>query len=236
VAEESFGRICFSPPGLVFSAVQGLRGPEAMRQTRRNAPHHSIGRGNLRIVIAMNTIYLLVVSIALVYAALRFRRSAKDPEPTDAFPGFRPCIGFTALDGMQAISLLLENESTADVWAEEIEISLVDLTANNQTAEASCREILKIRQMVSADDVLPISLAGVIYKAAGGPQREYSCTLSSVLRFRVDDTWFERSLENHRIRMLGLTVSDVRRERKPAPQFPPHPEPQSVAVVAAKFK
>lgn len=207
-----------------------------MRQTRRNAPHHSIGRGNLRIVIAMNTIYLLVVSIALVYAALRFRRSAKDPEPTDAFPGFRPCIGFTALDGMQAISLLLENESTADVWAEEIEISLVDLTANNQTAEASCREILKIRQMVSADDVLPISLAGVIYKAAGGPQREYSCTLSSVLRFRVDDTWFERSLENHRIRMLGLTVSDVRRERKPAPQFPPHPEPQSVAVVAAKFK
>jgi hypothetical protein len=187
-------------------------------------------------MIAVNTIYVLVASIALVYAALRFRRSAKDAEPPDGFPGFHPQIGFTALDGMQAISLLLENESAADVWAEEIEISLGDLAANNQTAEASCREILKIRQMVSAGDVLPISLAGVIYKAAGGPQREYSCSLSSVLRFRVDETWFERSLENHRIRMLGLTVTDVRRERKRTPQFPPHQEPQSVAVVAAKFK
>jgi hypothetical protein len=187
-------------------------------------------------MIAMNTIYLLVASIALVYAALRFWRSAKYPEPTDAFPGFRPRIGFTALDGMQAISLLLQNESTADVWAEEIEISLGDLTANNQSAEASCREILKIRQMVSADDVLPISLAGVIYKAAGGPQREYSCTLSANLRFRAGESWLEQALEDSRIQMLGLTAADIRRERKPAPQFPPHRQPQSVAVVAAKFK
>lgn len=187
-------------------------------------------------MIAMNTIYLLVVSIALVYLALRFRRSAKDPELTDAFPGFRPRIGFTALDGMQSISLLLENQSTANVWAEEIEISLGDLTTNNQTAEASCREILKIRQMVSADDVLPISLAGVIYKAAGGPQREYSCALSSVLRFRVDETWFERSLDDYRIRMLGLTVAELRRERKRLPQFHVQEQPQGIATVAAKFK
>ena len=187
-------------------------------------------------MIAMHTIYLLVVSIVLVYVALRFRRSVKNPDPRDAFPGFRPCIGFTALDGMQSISLLLENETAKHVWAEEIEISLGDLTANDQTDEPSCREVLRIRQMVGEGDTLPISLVGVIYKAAGGPQREYSCTLSAVLRFRVGERWFAQNLEDHRIRMIGLTASGVRRERKRTSQFRPHQEPQGVAAVAAKFK
>ena len=187
-------------------------------------------------MIAMHTIYLILAGISLVYVALRFRSSVKGPDPTDVFPGFRPRIGFSALDGMESISLLLENQSEEDVWAEEIEISLGDLTANAQSAEASCREVLKIRQMVSASDSLPISLVGVIYKAAGGPQREYSGAFSATLRFRIGERWLEQNLEEYRIQMIGLTASNIRRERKRAPQFRPHAEPPGVPAVAAKFK
>ncbi len=179
----------------------------------------------------------LIVSIALVYVALRLRRSAGRSAPVDGVPGFRAGIGFSTMDGMQAVSLLLENESSARIWMEKIEISLADVAATAQTEEPSCRETLQIRQMVEARDALPISLAGVIYKAAGGPQREYSCTLSSVLRFRIGENWFERRLETYQVRMIGLTGSDVRRSRVRAPGLlPPAKEPQRVAVAAGKFK
>ena len=50
---------------------------------------------------------------------------------------------------MASLSLLLANESDTYVWAEEIEIFLSGLSAEEQTAEPSCREIQKIRQMVA---------------------------------------------------------------------------------------
>lgn len=186
---------------------------------------------------ATHIIYLLTISIAIAYLALRHWFSTQGSVPIDGISGFDAQVGFTMLDGMQSISLLLENESPTNVWVEQIELSLANLTADDQTTEPSCREVLKILQVVGAQDALPISLAGVIYKAAGGPQREYSCTLSARLRFRIGEKWFERDLESYRVRMLGLTASDVRRERKRAPHFPPTEQPQSVAAAAAgKFK
>jgi len=185
-------------------------------------------------------IYLLVFGAAVFYLGLRFRNSIGGSEPVDGVPGFRPRIGFSRFDGMQSISLVLENESTERIRVEEIEISLTDLIAEDQTANASCRETLRIRQTIEAEDALPISLAGVIYKAAGDPQREYSCTMSSVLRFRIGDESFERNLADYRIRMIGLTASGAQRERKRTPRRQPAThmpaEPQGIAAVAAKFK
>jgi hypothetical protein len=190
-------------------------------------------------MITSYVIYALIFSVAFIYLAWRFRRSLKSPDWEARVPGFRPRVGFSILDGMQSVSLLLENESGDRIWVEEIEVCLADLQANNQAGEASCREALPIRQIVESRDTLPISLAGVLYKAAGEPQREYSCALSSVLRFRVNESWFERSLEDYRVSMVGLTAAGLRRERKRTPSAPEEPlrAPQeSIAAVAAKLK
>ena len=107
-------------------------------------------------------------------AVRNFWRRRNSPDPTDRSRGFRPHIGFTRLDGMVSISLLLANESEQHVWAEEIEIFMSSLSADEQTAKPTCHEIQKIRQMVRGGDMVPISLSEVIYKAAGDPQRRYS--------------------------------------------------------------
>jgi len=165
----------------------------------------------------MKATVLLVFLVALAYALLRVwlrRRNARDSE--NGSDGFLPLIGFTRLDGMESLSLLLQNEARTHVWAEEIEIYLSDLVAISQTAEPSFHEIQKIRQLIPPGDTQPISLAGVIYKAAGEPQRKHSSVLSSVIRYRIGENWFEKNLDSYRIQMIGLTASGVQRQRKAA--------------------
>jgi hypothetical protein len=155
-----------------------------------------------------------MLAVALGYVALRVWRQKNAPDTKDKSKGFRPRIGFTRLDGMASLSLLLANKSRERVWVEEIEIFLSGLTADDQTAEPSCHEIHKIRQTVRPGDLLPISLAEVIYKAAGGPQRKYSFILSSILRYRIDEEWAEKAMETHKVRMIGLTASSIHRARQ----------------------
>jgi hypothetical protein len=182
----------------------------------------------------------LVFALALGYTVLRVRRWRNGPDPLDRNSGFGPRIGFTRLDGMQSLSILLENESNSYVWAEEIEIFLSDLVANDQTAEPAYRGIQKIRQMVRAGDMLPVSLCESIYKAAGAPQRKYSCILSSVLRYRIGEEQIEKNMENFRVQMNGLKASDIHREHKPVQPF--HVQEKSpdkhrdVPSVAVKMK
>ena len=192
--------------------------------------------GAVDLMIIMRATLLLVFAMALGYAVLRFWRRRNGPDPTDKSRGFRPRIGFTRLDGMESLSLLLANESKKYVWAEEIEIFLSGLSADQQTAEPSCHGIQKIRQMVRSGDMLPISLSEVIYKAAGDPQRKYSCVLSSVLRYRIGEERFEKTMENYRLRMLGLTASDIHRERKPVQPFQTQEKSQDIPVTAGKLK
>jgi hypothetical protein len=187
-------------------------------------------------MIIERAIFLLVFAVAMGYTMLLVWRQWNGGDATDKNRGFRPQIGFTRLDGMVSLSLLLENESDSYVWVEEIEIFLSRLSAEEQATEASCRRIQKIRQMVHSDDLLPISLCEVIYKAAGDPQRRYSCVMSSVLRYRIGEEWFEKKLENYRVRMMGLTVSGIHRERKPVPPFPIPEESQNVPAMAMKVK
>jgi hypothetical protein len=170
-------------------------------------------------LISMNII-LTALSIAgitaLGFGALRAWRQKKHLAETDMHYGFRPRIGFTRLDGMASLSVLLENRFQKYIWAEEIEIVLSDLVAETQTAEPTLRGTQKIRQMVAPGDTLPISLSEVIYKAAGDPQREHSSVLTPVLRYRVGESWFEKQLDICKIRMMGLTATKVRRVRNPA--------------------
>jgi hypothetical protein len=179
---------------------------------------------------------LLVLAVALVYFTLRAWRERDRTDSTDKSRGFRPRIGFTRLDGMASLSLLLINKSSEYVWAEEVEIFLSGLIADQQTAEASGHEIQKIRQMVRPGDTLPISLAEVIYKAAGDPQRKYSCILSSVLHYRIDEDWSDKRLENYKIRMIGLTASGVQRARQPVPPFQNLGKTRDVPEPATKSK
>jgi len=188
------------------------------------------------LMIILRATFLLAIAVALVYTVMRFWRRRNAPDPADRSEGFRPRIGFTRLDGMESLSLLLANESKKYVWAEEIEIFVSGLRADQQTAEPTCHEIQKIRQMVRAGDMLPISLSEVIYKAAGDPQRKYSCVLSSVLRYRVGEEQLEKKLENYRLQMMGLTASGIQRERKPVQAFQPREKSQDVPEVAAKLK
>ena len=178
----------------------------------------------------------LALAFALGYIALLLWRRRNRADPTAKSKGFRPRIGFTRLDGMASISLLLANKSKNYVWAEEIEIFLSGLIAEEQTAEPSCHEIQKIRQMIAPGDLLPISLAGAIYKAAGDPQRKYSCVLSSVLRYRIDKEWGENTMENYKVRMIGLTASGIHRERKPIPPFPTREKTRDYSAIEAKLK
>ena len=170
-------------------------------------------------MILWRACFLLLFAVALSYTAARVWRSRNGRNVAGKDIGFRPKIGFTRLDRMMSLSLLLDNESSGFVWAEEIEIFLSGLVAEEQTVEASCHEVRKIRQMIHAGDMLPISLCEAIYKAAGNPQRKHSCVMSSVLRYRIGEEWFEKAMENYRLRMLGLNVSGIRRERKPVPHF-----------------
>lgn len=181
---------------------------------------------------------MIAFALAAFYAAFVIWRRKNGLESTDEISGFHPRIGFTKLDGMASVSLLLANRSGGKIWAEEIEISLAELVAKDQTAEPSYREIQKIRQMVPRRDTLPISLAGVIYKAAGDPQRRYSCVMSSVLRFRMGEEEKEQRLETCRINMAGLVALGMSRERKAVTPIRVQAKEKSadVSAVAAQSK
>jgi hypothetical protein len=187
-------------------------------------------------MIIIGSILSFAFVVALGYVLLRIWRRRNGPGSTDKDNGFRPGIGFTRLDGMESLSLLLKNESNTHAWAEEVEIFLTDLVATAQTAEASNNGIRKIRQMIPPGDMLPISLAEVIYKAAGEPQRRHSSVLSSIVRYRIGENWFEKNLENYRIRMIGLTASGIQRERKPVKAFSVPEKPQQVPATETKLR
>ena len=176
----------------------------------------------------------LVTATALGYSTFLLWRRRSGANSINPSNGFRPKIGFSHLDGMATPALLLTNDSSEPVWVEEIEISLADLRAHEQVTEAPCHGTLKIRQTVPAHDLLPISLATCIYKAAGEPQRHYSCVLSSIVRYRIDEEWFDKELDIYRISMIGLTAAKVRRERNfvpPSTSRDKSPDAREIAVV-----
>jgi hypothetical protein len=185
----------------------------------------------------MRAIVLLLIAVALGYLVLRIWRWRSESDSWNPRKGFRPHIGFSRQDGMASVSLMLANGTEEQVWVEEIEIRLTNLVATDQAVEPSFQEIKTIRQMVPPDDVLPVSLAHTIYKAAGNPQRKYSCILSSMLRYRIGEVWSEKTMLNYKIHMAGLTADSIGRERKHIPPFPSQNKPREGAPAEpVKFK
>jgi hypothetical protein len=179
---------------------------------------------------------LLLFIAVLAYRALRIWLQRRNRETKDGGIDFRPKIGFTRLDGGASLAILLDNRSDHRVWAEEIEIVLTNLIANDQTAEASCREIQKIHQAVGRHDMLPVSLVETIYKAAGNPQRKYSCLMSSILRYKIDDKLFEKPMPPYSLRMAGLTIVSERRERWGKSEFKPAEKVRDPQMAGSKSR
>jgi len=184
----------------------------------------------------ISAILLLVVGAASGSAAAFFWRRKKDEDIPANRKRFRPVLGFTRLDGGESLSLLLTNDSSERVWVEEIELFLSGLKADQQASEPSCHGIQKILQAVRSGDMLPVSLAQAIYNAAGSPQRRYSCLLSSVVRYRIGEESFEKTMDSYRIQMNGLKASRVYREGKPSPAVPLPLKPEENRTVAIKAK
>lgn len=181
-------------------------------------------------------LWILIV-IVLAYVALCFWRWRNGLDWTGKSKGFRPHIGFTLLDGMSSLSVLLDNGPGKPVWVEEIEIFLSDLVAVEQTTSPTLNEFQKIRQVVRPHDMLPISLSHAIYKAAGNPQRRYACVLSSVVRYKIGEECSEEIMKDHKIRMAGLTAVGMDRGRKPVAHFPARKKsPQNDPIAGFKPK
>jgi hypothetical protein len=190
-------------------------------------------------VNSLNTFRVFLIfsfSSLPAYFAWRIWRRRRNHAARDTGVDFRPSIGFTRLDGWASLALLMLNKSESNVWAEEIEIVLTDLFANDQASEASCHEVQKIHQTIRPLDMLPVSLVETIYKAAGEPQRKYSCVMSAIIRYRVDEDWFEKPMQPYRLRMAGITVVGIRRERWTKSEFKPQGKSRNPQLVGTKSK
>lgn len=179
---------------------------------------------------------ILMLAGAPTYFILRSWRHKSGQQTRDTGVDFRPTIGFTPLDGCKSLAVLLLNKSDGNVWAEEIEVVLTDLRANDQSSEASCREVLKIHQTIRPPDMLPVSLMETIYKAAGGPQRRYSCVMSSIVRYRAGEEWFEKPMQPYKLNLAGLTLVSCQRQRWNKAEMNAQEESENSKLVGAKSK
>jgi hypothetical protein len=126
---------------------------------------------------------------------------------------FAPQLKINRHDGAGSLDLLLVNDAGMTVWVEEALVVLADLDAIWQTAIPTCQTQHEIRQNISAEESLELSLVGAIYDAAGRPQGRYSCLISVDIRCRVGDEWFNKTLGASRIEMNTLKVLSLRHSR-----------------------
>jgi hypothetical protein len=125
-----------------------------------------LGAANPR--IARRASFFLAFAVRLGYIVLRFRRKQNGVNSRKRNNGLRPQIGFTCLDGMVSLSLLLQNASSTSAWAEELEIFIIGL-AEQETSEPPCQGIHTIPQAACSGVTLAFRLCEAIYKAAGSP-------------------------------------------------------------------
>jgi len=60
--------------------------------------------------------------------------------------------------------------------------------------------------------------------------------MSTLVRYRIGEKWFEEPMLAYRLRMIGMTVAGIRRERKSAYQFKPRIESQDLHEVSVNTK
>ena len=144
---------------------------------------------------------------------LPWRRKNK-AETKSAQIKFAPKLVICRERGWVNLELSLVNRSSWTVWVEEATVILDDLDAVSQSEVATGQARHEILQNVRANDTLSVSLAVAIYNAAGRPQGQYSCLVSTDVRYRVFDEWCYAKLEPCRVEMAGLTAVDLRRAHR----------------------
>jgi len=143
---------------------------------------------------------------------LPWRRKNK-AESISAQIKFAPKLMICRERGWVNLELSLVNRSSWTVWVKEATVTLADLNAVSQSEVATGQARHEILQNVGANDTLSVSLAVAIYNAAGRPQGQYSCLVSTDVRYRVFDEWCDAKLETCRVDMAGLTAVDLRSAR-----------------------
>ena len=126
---------------------------------------------------------------------------------------FAPKLRINRDDGGASLDLLLVNNAEMTVWVEEATVVLTDLDATWQTSIPTGQANHEIRQIVRANESLELSLAGAIYDAAGRAEGRYSCFMVVVVRCRVGEEWFSKTLDTYRVEMTGLKARSLHRSR-----------------------
>lgn len=143
-----------------------------------------------------------------------FRWGHKSNTPPQAIQNdFAPRLAISHSDGWDSLDLQLVNRSNVTLWVEEATVLLTNLEADLQGSLATGNEKHKIRQPVGAHFTLSMSLAGIVYEAAGRPQGPYACLILPNVRYRTGDMWVEKALGTYRLRMVALSVMGLRRMR-----------------------
>jgi hypothetical protein len=177
------------------------------------------------------TVMWLICALRRVYEALN--RSLQFPRRATLHTPGRRMAGLTiALDKVAgSLNLVIVNRSRIDIWAEEAKVALSDLETDGKAPTPATHTILTIRRYVTPSETLRVNLADTVYKAAGRPRAMYSCLVSTVIRYRTDESdqqQFEQTLPSYRAKMISLVPISLRRlgwfdktERPQATDDPP---------------
>jgi hypothetical protein len=147
---------------------------------------------------------------------------------------FAPKLVIYRERGWVTLELSLVNRSSWMVWVEEATVILDDLDAASQSEVATGQARYEILQNVGANDTLNVSLAASIYNAAGRPQGQYSCLVSTDVRYRIFDEWCYAELETCRVEMAGLTAVDLRRAHRDNKKIRQRNRPVDIATPERK--
>jgi hypothetical protein len=83
---------------------------------------------------------------------------------------------------------------------------LIALIAVKRLFISGINSFIEILLNVNPNEILSVSIAGAIYDGAGKPQRQYSCSVLTDVRYRVRVEWCNAKLETCRVEMEGLGV------------------------------
>lgn len=148
-----------------------------------------------------------------IYLALRLWRTLDFL--SRGTPDFHPVVEITAETSWFLLSLALVNNSLKEVWAEECVIVLTEFDGTPSNGfEASCKGLLRIRELVNAGEIIRVGLCQTVYDAAGRPQDEYSFVIGGTLKYSIGNVWYSEPVPLRRVKMSGLNPIEVRKTIK----------------------
>jgi hypothetical protein len=155
----------------------------------------------------------LTIELALVFLGIVLTLIARRWMSGSFEFDFEPELSITRKNGWALLDLVLVNHCKVPISAEVANFAFADVDADFQGAAATEQSELLLRAEVAPGDTLRVSLLETVYTACGKPQGEYSFLISGTVRYRVNDNWFEISLQTYRVRMIALSAVRLLRMR-----------------------